>query len=387
MSYTHSQGVPIQGTPVYGAPVQVGVPVAPSAPGFIYPDASNAAPIYPPLPTGYSPFQDKDVCCDPPVYMDITQYNPRYIQPYQASPIDESEVRSVVTKHVSGKVLYSSSAVQQMIYSNIDTQLCYLYKLETFSEKRETKWMIKPHDPCAPVDGPHNGPIPGPWDVVVLPSLEYKADKKKVTVPHSEHVQQCHKCCGRGNIMCKHCSGVGFKSCSSCGGSGVRSSGNPCTSCSSSGRDKCIWCSSHGHKKCDHCIGHGHLKYYIQLKATWSVQEDYYASNSCGLKEKILKDATGTKILLEDNVTVKPVLPGEFHDQGVTSASSNLIVKHGNNCPGEKIVKQRHSLTAIPVAIVSYTRKGVPGSFFVYGEMSDRKAHFDSYPSKNCCIS
>ena len=356
MSDTQSEGVPIEGTSV-----------APSAPGSLYPDSSNAAPVYPPLPTGYSPFQDKYVCCDPPAGMDITQYNPRHIEPYQASPIDESEVRSVVTKYVSsGGSIYSLSRARQMMYSSIDTQTSYLYEVETFSEKRETKWMVKSHDPSSPVDEPHNGPIPGPWDVVVLPSVEYSADKKKVTVPHSQHIQQCHKCCGKGNIMCKHCSGVGFKSCSLCGGSGIRSDATPCSSCSSSGRDECIWCSSHGHKRCDYCNGHGHLKYYIQLKVTWSVEKDYYASNSCGLKETKLKRATETKILLEDNVRVKPILPAEFHDQGITSASSNLITKHANDCPGGKIVKQRHSITAIPVAIVSYTRKGVSHSFFCF---------------------
>src|ERR1700712_1575568 len=143
MEYSSSQGVPIQ-----GMPVQMGVPVVPSAPGMEYPVPSNSSPIYPPLPTGYTPFKDTDTIVDPPVYMDITQYNPRYIQPYKANLIEESEVRQVVAKHVSGKVLYSSAAASQMIYSNIDVNICYLYKLHTFSEKRETKWMHKPHDPC-----------------------------------------------------------------------------------------------------------------------------------------------------------------------------------------------------------------------------------------------
>jgi hypothetical protein len=341
--------------------------------------------MYPPLPPGYCPFEDREVAVDPPQYMDITQYNPRYITPYQATPIDEQEVRAVTNRHVSGKVLYSSAAAQQMIYSSIDTHTAYVYKLETFSEKRETKWVWKPCDPCIPVDGPQNGPIPSPWDVVVLPANEFKKDKKTVAVPHSEHVQQCHKCIGRGNVQCTHCNGMGFKPCSSCGGSGVRMN-SACSFCHATGRDKCIWCSGHGHKKCDTCHSHGTIKYYIELKVKWSVQEDTHFSNTCGLKEKILKEATGTKILIEENMKVKPIHPQEFHDQGVTSASSSLLTKHTNNCALERIIKQRQTITAIPVAIVTYSRKGVAGSYFVYGDHSDRKAHFDNYPSKNCCI-
>ena len=385
MSYTHSQGVPISGMPISGVPIGA----VPSAPGLNYPVPSNAAPMYPALPVGYSCFTDKDVTVEPPQVTqcsDIHQQNARFITPYQPPPIDEQEVRGVVHRHVSSKLLYSSAAAQQMIYHNIQSQVAYLYKLATFSEKRETKWVSRPHDPCIPVDGPQNGPIPSPWDVIILPSNEFQTEKKKVKVPHSEHIQQCHKCYARGHVQCTHCSGMGFKNCISCSGSGVRFN-NACSFCNSTGRDKCTWCRGQGHSECDHCRSHGHIKYHIELKAKWSVQVGFHISNGCGLKDNMLIEATGTKILIEENMRLKQISPHEFHDQGLNSASATLMNTHVNNCVGERIVKQRHSITAIPVGIVTYARKGVNGSFFVYGEQSDRKAHFDNYPSKNCCIS
>jgi hypothetical protein len=135
------------------------------------------------------------------------------------------------------------------------------------------------------------------------------------------------------------------------------------------------------------CQAHGTLKYSIQLKVIWSVQDDYFFSNSCGLKEKLLKEANGTKILHEEDRIVYPIAPQEFIDQSIVSSSKMLVDKHKGQAGDQAIIRQRHTLTAVPIAVVNYTRKGTPGSFFVYGEANDRKAHFDHYPSKNCVIS
>ena len=39
------------------------------------------------------------------------------------------------------------------------------------------------------VDGPHNGPAPGPWDINVQPSKMFSPTSTKVEVPHTASVK------------------------------------------------------------------------------------------------------------------------------------------------------------------------------------------------------
>src|SRR5688500_11136217 len=133
MEYSSSQGVPIASAPVIatssvGVPIgvspaptistsSVGVPIGVSPAPLPFP-ATTTVPIYPPLPSGYAHCEDKHGTAPPPCYVDAMIYPTRYIQPYQPQHMDENEVRAAVARHVSGKVLYSSAAVQQMAYTS-----------------------------------------------------------------------------------------------------------------------------------------------------------------------------------------------------------------------------------------------------------------------------
>ncbi len=62
-------------------------------------------------------------------------------------------------------------------------------------ESRSTAWVHKPYkQEQGAVDGPHNGPAPGPWQVEVHPDETFLTHTKKVDVPHTAYVKvQCLK--------------------------------------------------------------------------------------------------------------------------------------------------------------------------------------------------
>lgn len=386
--YSQSQGVPVTG-PVGGDGIvysqSQGVPVGT---GNQYPMPSPSAPVYPQLPMGYGHSGEQAFMVPPPAYQDFNPVAQRVIVPLTPPSLTEEEVRMAVAKHVSGKVFYSSSAVQEMKYAAIEGHMAYVYNLQTFTEMRETKWVYVAHTMGGMIDGPHNGPIPGPWDVVVMPQQEFHTGKTKVPVPHSEHISMCHTCLGAGNTRCHHCAGMGSKACTWCNGSGVRrqfDEARTCTSCSATGRDRCTWCTGHGFSRCSTCSGTGQLKYYIELKVTWNIHSDHVISSNSGLDDKKIIEAPKAKIFEEVGSILTSISPNEFTDQTIVNASNDLVVKHMNKGQHERVIRMKQVISALPITVVSYQRKAKRDSFFVYGE--ERKVHFESYPSKNCCIS
>ena len=369
---SQSQGVP-QGGPVTGNQ---------------YPMPSPSAPVYPQLPTGYGHSGDQAFMVPAPAYQDFNAVAQRIITPLPPPAWTEEEIRTAVAKHVSGKVFYSSAAMQEMKYASIESNMAYVYNLQTFTETRETKWMTEPHWIGTLVDGPHNGPIPGPWEVAVTTPEEFKTGKVKVPVPHSEHVVMCHTCLGAGNTRCHHCAGMGSKACTWCNGSGVRhqfDENRTCTSCSATGRDQCNWCSGNGYSRCSTCTGSGQLKYYIELKVNWNIHSNHVISNSCGLKENMIIEASKAKIFEEVGIVLTGISHSEFPNETIVNDSTELVSQHLNKAAHERVIRMKHVISALPITVVWYQRKNKRDSFYVYGE--DKKVHFESYPSKNCCIS
>ena len=314
--------------------------------------------------------------------------------PLPAFQLTDQEVREAVAKHVAGKVFYSSSAVGQMSYAAIESAVVYVYNLQSFTEARETAWVSVPHTPSAVmVDGPHNGPIPAPWDVIVQPSAEFVTGKTKVPVPHSEHVVPCQTCLSAGSTRCSHCAGMGSKGCTWCSGSGVRrqfDESRMCTSCNGSGRDRCTWCSGQGYSRCSTCNGSGQVKQFIQLTIRWDLLSSHVISSTAnngtanGLAEKRVIEAPKQLVFEETAAIVAPITPAEFPDQDIVNASAELVQQHLASDPTKRVIRMRQTISGIPVTKVHYQRKNKRDVFFVYGD--DRKVHFDSYPSKNCCI-
>ena len=65
------------------------------------------------------------------------------------------------------------------------------------------------HPPGQLIDGPQNGPAPGPWDIAAQPSQLFQNSQKHFEVPHTASVKVCHGCMGNGFNRCWKCLGRG----------------------------------------------------------------------------------------------------------------------------------------------------------------------------------
>ena len=64
------------------------------------------------------------------------------------------------------------------------------------------------HPPGQMIDGPQNGPAPGPWNIAVQPTKLFQNSQNHFEVPHTASVKvctgngfnRCSKCLGRGKV-------------------------------------------------------------------------------------------------------------------------------------------------------------------------------------------
>src|SRR5690349_8709221 len=83
-------------------------------------------------------------------------------------PLSDEEIRLMVAKYVASKPFLASSFIQKMEYQSVVLSFAYHYRLKTMTESRETYYLEVPWlKQVAQVDGPHNGPPPPIWDIVV----------------------------------------------------------------------------------------------------------------------------------------------------------------------------------------------------------------------------
>lgn len=132
----------------------------------------------------------------------------------------------------------------------------------SWNERRKTAWTHRPYH-GGMVDGPHNGPPPGTWQIPTSKPKEFGEETYKKPVPHTEEVRTCWRCYGRGQIRCTRCRGRGHVDCPSCSG-GVKSDGERCGRCRG-GRLRCTTCGGDGLRRCFTCEGSGRLCHYLLL--------------------------------------------------------------------------------------------------------------------------
>jgi len=318
--------------------------------------------------------------------------------------IGEDEVREALSKFVSEHFCYVSSAAKNLVINDIQMTSSFHYTLETFTERRETSWVVVPYDGVSYFTGPHNGPPPSAWNVQVSPAQDFAKQDVRVEIPNTSSIRICHKCSGMGRKTCSSCGRVGSSVCFNCAGSGrhqhhhvhhdtdshgnryrhVDHNSSVCMSCMGSGRSRCLNCSGTGTVNCSTCNTLGKLRYYIQLHVLWESHGEEFVSDATGLKEERIKRVEGTMIIDETQPRVFS-LEG-FPDRSVTDASRDILERHSKDFPFERIIKQRQAVKVVPIAVVYYRYQNDEGNFYVFGSETDRQVYFEKYPQRCCCL-
>ncbi|XP_052285249.1 protein SSUH2 homolog [Dreissena polymorpha] len=301
--------------------------------------------------------------------------------------IDEHEARQALLQHVAENCCYGKGAATELTLNDLIASSAFHYTLETFGEARSTAWAYEPNTGQV-IDGPHNGPAPGPWDIQATPPAVFQDQKTFIEVPHTASVKPCHNCLAMGRIRCHRCFGRGRVRCTWCNGNGHKTEYRN----GKHERERCHWCHGHGRRSCDTCHGYGmvtcsgcqghcNLKCYIRLTIIWTNHIEDHIVERTMLPDHLIRTVSGQVAFSETQPRVWPV--NHFPDGEINNASNRLVAQHASAFPSERILMQRHQVRIIPVTQALYKWKGADSDFFVYG--FEKKVYAPNYPQQCCC--
>lgn len=92
-------------------------------------------------------------------------------------------------REVATHCCWGMSAARELTIDSIESRCATHYVLESFAEKRSTKWYTEPYARGQPVDGPMNGPAPTPWEIDVQPPPPFMDTSVDLEVPHTATIK------------------------------------------------------------------------------------------------------------------------------------------------------------------------------------------------------
>uniref|UniRef100_A0A1W7R9I4 Protein SSUH2 homolog n=1 Tax=Hadrurus spadix TaxID=141984 RepID=A0A1W7R9I4_9SCOR len=330
----------------------------------------------------------------PPGYEDIT-FEPRILVPPACSEsepppvgqniqgfavITEEDVRDSLLRDARGHCCYTKNTARGIKIREIAMCSTFQYTLETFTEKREIVWCYDPYYGEA-FDSVKSGTAPGPWNIGLTPTEQFKDGAWQTEIPNTATVITCCVCEGGGKEKCISCEGSIQVDCTWCNGRGRRLDGNLCNHCNSEGKKKCTECCCTGQMQCGTCIGEGKLKCYIKLITTWTNHKDDFVHQEAPLPLELIRNIPGQVAFQEQKSRVWTI--DNFPQRNVNQVSNDFVSKHSTAFPSERILQQRQEVRIVPIARVKYTWKDNFGEFFVYG--FGNKIYFPEYPQSWFC--
>lgn len=356
----------------------------PEVGGDLIAEGSDAKPVldFATVP-GYDNVQLHESLLPPPPVDYIPPKDQKQQNFMSAPAISEDTVRQALQEHVGQQCCWGKGAAQKMTIKELKWSPSYHYILETFTEERSTKWHFEPFK-GQPVDGPHNGPAPGPWDIAITFREVFKNETQFCEVPHTAYVKDCHGCGAKGYLRCAACHERSKIRCSACQGSGrkrvVQNGKHEIVKCPlqclENGKKRCARCGGDGRIQCHYCEGHCRLRWFIRLSIFWANNVSDHFIEKTGLPHHLVKAARS----VEFQDTQFRVTPVAFPEAEINKASHRLLSRH--QFPQSMIHMQRHMIRIVPVTRCLYEHKEKYLFSFVYGLES--KVHAPDYPDQ-CC--
>nr|XP_056723039.1 protein SSUH2 homolog [Euleptes europaea] len=298
--------------------------------------------------------------------------------------VSEQDVKDALLQYVSRKHFYRTAPAKHMKVRNLTPLNTYRYRLETFTERRETHWASELYgggfvDSCAVA------PPPAPWEIVVDPPPLFTDCEMHIPVPHTYSAENCPDCKGRGSTVCPSCKGAGKKTCSACNGNGTtwQEDVNICSYCGGSGKVRCFKCHGNGWLKCYRCNGSGTLLFHTELTITWKNNKlEHVVDKNAGFAVYRLQEVAGKEIFTDEHSSVYPIV--NFPEPSINEGSRVCIEQHKMQFASEcHILRQKQTVEVVPVSKVEYEWKGTHHSFYVFG--NEKKVYAKDYPGKCCC--
>ncbi|KAL1283806.1 Protein SSUH2 -like protein [Trichinella papuae] len=371
-------------------------------------------------------------------YLHNASIPPSLAHELQFPSFTEEEIRQSLDSEVKKHKYWSSSTLNGLKILKIDGSVTMRYRIESFLETRSKQPTCEPGTDEFEALELHCNNI---WEVPCSPTRMFTEETKVLNMPGSSRIAKCASCHGQGVNLCFHCRNSGSIRCNACNGTGMKSGvphpavvthplvatfpyydgsrsysnastasasksrkrfglGTPahlstltgipppgltivdlCGVCQGRGLRPCNLCKGFGSKPCTVCNGTGKVRFVTKVRVKYSVLKDEYC-HEVHLPDEELQKVTGDLVLVECQPVVLPIK--KFPIPAISEQSERLIKAHlQKQTPSTKILKQRQTLEAVPIAEVLYEVGNRTNKFWVLGR--ERVAYVPQYPKK-CSI-
>lgn len=316
--------------------------------------------------------------------------------------LDEVEIRELLIDHVGHRCCWGSRPARTWKIHSVEDCNVYVGTLDTFIEERQIIREKAPYQGGSSVDGKDSGAELGVWELDLrdqFPVLFVPHKETKIKVPHSQVIEKCSDCEGRGDVLCSTCNPNQLEPgyykenqmapCSACHGRGLIAhrdgSDTVCTKCCGKGKIPCAMCGSRGLIKCETCRGSGSLlahKVAIVKWKTLSIRKVRATSGAASVPDEVFHRARGVQLC---NTQAYQCNPAFFADSYfLNNFSSEVIAERADVPPTARVICERHTIYVVPVTRVTMSHsRGRSFSFYIVG-LSKQVYLKDYYPSRFC---
>ncbi|KAL5202508.1 hypothetical protein ABZP36_013460 [Zizania latifolia] len=312
--------------------------------------------------------------------------------------LDEVEIRQLLIDYVGHRFCWGSRPARTWKITSIEDCNVYVGTLETFIEERDTVTEKEPYE-GGKIDGRDKGPVLGVWELDLrseFPLLFVPEKDVMVKIPHSEAIEKCLDCEGRGETPCPTCNASqkhgSYKAnqmtrCSACYGRGLLAhqdgSDTICGICSGKGMFPCIGCGSRGLVTCSTCTGYGSLLTKSTAHVQWrtlSTRKVSATRGAASVPDEVFHRAQGVQLC---NIQAYQCTPAFFADSyQLNQFSSEVVGSRLPVPPSSRVICERHIISVVPVIRVTMAHGKQSFSFYIVGYSRD--VFIRDYPSKFC---
>ncbi|XP_056172460.1 uncharacterized protein LOC115672217 [Syzygium oleosum] len=318
---------------------------------------------------------------------------------FQRQILDEVEIRELLIDHVGHRCCWGSRPARTWKIRAVEDCNVYVGTLDTFLEEREIIRETEPHR-GGNIDGKDKGPELGIWELDLrsqFPVLFVPYKETRTKVPHSETIEKCSGCGGRGDRVCPTCNADqehGFYKenqmtpCPGCHGRGLIAhrdgSDSICAKCTGKGKIPCATCGSRGLIQCETCLGSGSLLSRGVAVVKWktlSTRKVSATSGAASVPDEVFHRARGVQLC---NTQAYQCTPAFFADSFfLNKFSSEVISDRASVPPTARVICERHAISVVPVTRVTMTHRKRAFSFYIIGY--SREVYLkDYYPAQFC---
>lgn len=294
--------------------------------------------------------------------------------------ITEPEVRGLLDAWSRGGAFRARALGSRSELVEVAEQGAFTIHVRTQYEERRVTAASTPYEDRpggARIDD--EGEPPAPWAIPVRTPANFEEREVVLPVPHTDHIETCPSCAGRGFGDCRTCAGVGQVACPGCGGTGQRAqvmmrpqpmwNGRfmttimvpytimvACVSCSGGGRVTCADCAGSGHQDCRTCAAFGTIKAFRRLTVTFRAPEQIERQYPDGLALAEWRETPGEAIATAraPRLDEPPPLPENLD----AHAAAMLREAQRVEPDAARVLFQELIVERVPIVAVRYRYRG-----------------------------